>query len=590
MLRFGTSKNKRVIVALLSVSLVSSMALAADLPTNITGVTGNDGIYNIKPEDILGNTGFRHYENFHLSEGDIANLIFKYGEENVSKFVNFVDNTININGILNTMRDGNFYNGHAIFVSPNGMVVGASGVLNVGSLSVLTPTMQDYNKNKSDMFSKTVSDATVIENLKNSKGSGDIKVDGRVIARDIVNLSGANIATSANSHIVSGINDNPVLLNSEARANELFNQLVKTSTVNADSINAENGSITISSHGSEGVSIAGILDGKGGVTINNTNGGILIDSTADVKSPEGKIAINNENGKDLLVKGHISGKGIDIIQKNSGDVIIGDETENDNYIKSNGDINIKIENGSLLNSGVAKTHLSTTNGGNLNIDVKNGSIGKKTYDGVGPDARDLRKSINANIDGTYTASAKSETSGQESVINLAAVDSDMKLNSIKSDGKVYLYADSKNKGEKSYSIVNAAKDPSTVNVEAKGFSLVASGNVGDKDNSVTFNQTAGAFNHDGFNKDDLTYKPSSNYQIDIISKNGDINIKATDDKYDNNVGALIARNGSINANFSGNTFINELTAKENIEIVTRGKNLFIENLGKVPTYDLKHDY
>ena len=41
-------------------------------------------------------------------KGDIANLIFKYGTENVSKFVNLVDNQVNINGLVNSMRDGKF--------------------------------------------------------------------------------------------------------------------------------------------------------------------------------------------------------------------------------------------------------------------------------------------------------------------------------------------------------------------------------------------------------------------------------------------------------------------------------------------------
>ena len=77
-------KKLRIIVSILSLSLMTMPVTASD----ISGITGNNGIYNIKPEDILGNTGFRHYENFKLTEGDIANLIFKYGEENVSKFVN----------------------------------------------------------------------------------------------------------------------------------------------------------------------------------------------------------------------------------------------------------------------------------------------------------------------------------------------------------------------------------------------------------------------------------------------------------------------------------------------------------------------
>ena len=156
-----TSKKRRIVVSLLSLSMMAQQTFVpmAAVASNITGAgsvhgdnitTGANGntIFDLAPSAHNGNIGYRQYKNFNLSEGDIANLIFKYGSENVSKFVNFVDNTVNINGIVNTMRDGNFYDGKAVFISPNGVVVGASGVLNVGSLSVLTPTQEQYTKFK----------------------------------------------------------------------------------------------------------------------------------------------------------------------------------------------------------------------------------------------------------------------------------------------------------------------------------------------------------------------------------------------------------------------------------------------------------
>ena len=148
MKKFGISRN-RLIASIMTVCFLAQQSLMLNaFATNITGVTGNNGVYNINPTDIKGNVGFRNYANFNLSEGDVANLIFKHGANNLAKFVNLVDSKININGIVNTMRDGNFYNGQAVFVSPQGMVVGASGVLNVGSLSVYTPSSVDYKNYK----------------------------------------------------------------------------------------------------------------------------------------------------------------------------------------------------------------------------------------------------------------------------------------------------------------------------------------------------------------------------------------------------------------------------------------------------------
>ena len=139
------NKRKMIATALVISFLAQQSFMTSALASDISGVTGNNGVYNINPTDVIGGMGFRKYENFTLSKGDIANLIFKYGKDNVSQFVNLVDNTININGLVNTVRDGKFYNGNAVFISPNGMVVGESGVLNVGSLSVYTPTQASYN-------------------------------------------------------------------------------------------------------------------------------------------------------------------------------------------------------------------------------------------------------------------------------------------------------------------------------------------------------------------------------------------------------------------------------------------------------------
>ena len=89
--------------------------------SEITGITPTGNTYNIEAAKVSGKTGFRHYDKSSLDKGDIANLKFK---DSYNKFVNLVNSKITINGIVNTMKDNAFYNGHAIFVSPNGIVIG----------------------------------------------------------------------------------------------------------------------------------------------------------------------------------------------------------------------------------------------------------------------------------------------------------------------------------------------------------------------------------------------------------------------------------------------------------------------------------
>ena len=111
---------KKFIAAVLCANIPVMYTPIGAFASEISGVTPNGNIYNIEAAKVSGSTGFRHYDKFNLTQGDIANL--KYGD--YTKFVNLVNNQVNINGIVNTMKGNNFYNGHAIFVSPSGIVIG----------------------------------------------------------------------------------------------------------------------------------------------------------------------------------------------------------------------------------------------------------------------------------------------------------------------------------------------------------------------------------------------------------------------------------------------------------------------------------
>ena len=140
MIKIKAGKRKAVASALTFCFFLQQSFCLQVFATNISGVTGVDGVFDIIPDASNGGIGFKKYPDFSLSHGDIANLIFyDYGKsQDISTFVNLVDNQINIQGLVNSVgKDGAFTNGNVVFVSPNGMVVGASGVLNVGSLLLI---------------------------------------------------------------------------------------------------------------------------------------------------------------------------------------------------------------------------------------------------------------------------------------------------------------------------------------------------------------------------------------------------------------------------------------------------------------------
>lgn len=347
----------RLAVSLLAVCLLATQSLQAKA-TDITGVTGNNGIYNINPTDKHGDVGFRQYNNFNLSEGDIANLIFKYGAENVSKFVNLVDNQVNINGIVNSMRDGKFYNGQAIFISPKGLVVGASGVINVGSLSVLTPTQSDYNKFK---------EAPTLGYYKLDQNNADVTINGKVITREGAELSGKNVIIGANAGLIAGIKNNDVI-KTNSQADVLFNNLVNTSVSSASSLSAKDGKIVITSYSD-----------KGGTQINGT-----IKNFAE----NGKVNIGNKGADGLKIAGTVENKGDTLLVNNNGALEISGQIKGDNkvtvsnygenlHLTTTGKINNKGDL-SILNSGskgltldgsinTDKNIVITNNKGNANI-------------------------------------------------------------------------------------------------------------------------------------------------------------------------------------------------------------------------------
>ena len=106
-------------------------------------------VYNVyvQETDQSGLVGRNRFTNFTLDQGNIANMRFnKSGSEtNVEHLVNLVRNKIEINGTVNAIKDGTI-GGHLIFASPEGIVIGQSGVINAGQFSAMVPSTSHFNK------------------------------------------------------------------------------------------------------------------------------------------------------------------------------------------------------------------------------------------------------------------------------------------------------------------------------------------------------------------------------------------------------------------------------------------------------------
>ena len=354
--------KKQLIIAAIAATLSVSGAFAA---TDITGVNGNNGVFNITPDKLNGEVGYRKYDNFNLSAGDIANLIYKYGNSrDINTFINLVQNGVKIDGILNTMRDGNFYNGQAVFITPGGMTVGASGVLNVGSLSVITPTNDAYNSLKGEYASNNFANINNISSLLNkSSNVGNISIDGKILAREGVQLRGGQINVGANGAIVNGITSTQAFTDratAATRAEALFNNLVNTNGIKTASAFTKNGS-NIQIKSSTGVDIAGkVINGAAdasGITSTQGNSGVFITNSGSngtkisglVQSTH-ELNVFNKAG-DMTINGTLKNEGANLnVSNKGGNVAIGGTLSSDRDIA----VTNNSSTGSLAFSGTAK--------------------------------------------------------------------------------------------------------------------------------------------------------------------------------------------------------------------------------------------
>lgn len=606
--------KRKLLAAVLSVSFVMQQSVFLSVSaTDITGVTGNNGIYNINPETIKGDMGFRQYENFNLSKGDIANLIFKYGAENVEKFINLVDNTININGIVNSMRDNQFYNGHAIFISPNGMVVGASGVLNVGALSVYTPSQSEYNKYINNNY---VQDLATLQ-----KGTADVDINGKVFSRGDIDIVARDAVIGAKGALISGIN-NSQLINSHKASDVLFNALVNTSNIKtADTISVENGNVMIKTDVRDGgIKVAGLIknNGKGDITLSNNGtgnltvsgkvdnangnvslvnrqsstvvtgemsnsggtlsvvnneGNLRIDPSAKINN-KGELRLVNRNGKNLNVNGEVSNDGLTLISSNSGKVLIGGKLNNQNgtlTVVSNGS-GLEVSKDAQISNNAAIKMANTGNDGfQMNGTIKNsGSTaltnwwGDFTIDGTIDNAAGKMNLSNADSKMTITKNAKISNNGDLQIINAGKegleIDGNVKNSSTTNIWSV--------KGDLDINgdVINT-NGKLTIQNDGNALNTGKTSTITNNSTTVIKNTGKGGMNLNGM------YMGSGSTTVD--NQNGDLNINNTLAQVGNRIVVKNSGNAlNINSNVKG-------TKDDYIgSIISNGADVTIFNTGK----------
>jgi hypothetical protein len=156
-----------------------------------TSVQTSGSVTNVTTSTVSGNSAFNSFSQFSVGQGNTVNLQLPTGTQNLVNIVR--DAPVYINGTLNSYMNSAI-GGNVYFADPKGFVVGRSGVVNVGSLNVSTPTREFTD---SLLGAGGQINGSAVGNLMAGSfpvsPDGNIRIYGRINAIDGVRLTGQNV-------------------------------------------------------------------------------------------------------------------------------------------------------------------------------------------------------------------------------------------------------------------------------------------------------------------------------------------------------------------------------------------------------------
>lgn len=212
----------------LSQKIVSAVTAAGFIMQPIAGFAqsinkiNNNGSIEVKgnvthiwADKVVSNAAVNVFKDFQLDANNIANMYFNTkgaSGADAANLVNFVNSRIDINGTVNAIQNSQI-GGNLFFLSKEGMAVGKSGVINTGSLYVMTPATgidinsQEYNYTYEGLRGTfdSGSEANINTALNRMQAlniplnaSGTISVLGKVNATGDVKMAAPKIALGKN--------------------------------------------------------------------------------------------------------------------------------------------------------------------------------------------------------------------------------------------------------------------------------------------------------------------------------------------------------------------------------------------------------
>lgn len=257
--------------------------------------------YDITNQQVNNGNALNKFTDFALTQHDVANL--HMGEANHQ--INLVQNRINIDGVVNAIKD-NKIGGDVYFFSNAGIAVGKTGVFNVGRLTLGTNAAYGealYNGKMNEHLALSAA-----SQAKAVSGSSDIALKGKVYAEGDVVLGAGSVlldGASVRTHM-----DNAGTYTDKTSADAYRNQLVNISPSATVATALGNGDIALAAVGAS--TLAKPFETKGAIVIDKAymdaaggdtsiassaerNGGNLMGSKADASVEISNATIKGQN-------------------------------------------------------------------------------------------------------------------------------------------------------------------------------------------------------------------------------------------------------------------------------------------------------
>lgn len=286
-----------------------------------TPLAGGGIQYDIYNQQVNNGSALNKFTDFGIGQKDVANL--QLGSS-VDRQINLVKNRIDIDGVVNAIKD-NKIGGDVYFFSNAGIAVGSHGVFNVGRLTLGTNTAVGdalyHGKMNEHLALPAASQAKAVS------GGSDITLQGKVYAAGDVVLGAGSVNVTADSVNVTGGEirthwNNADTYADKKAADAYRNQLVNVSPSATVAKALGHGDIALAAVGAS--SVAKPFETKGAIVIDQAymdaaggdtsviasaerNGGNLMGSKADASVEISNATIKGQNVA-ISAETNVSGK------------------------------------------------------------------------------------------------------------------------------------------------------------------------------------------------------------------------------------------------------------------------------------------